>query len=86
MATAPNDPLDSTDAYGADLDYYAYPAYYFDSVEEDDFLAYIVGAPYDDWIERPKSVDEIEEKYPDHDYLYFYSPLGGTLALNWRKW
>ena len=86
LATAPNDPLDSTDAYGADLDYYAYPAYYFDSVEEDDFLAYIVGAPYDDWIERPKSVDEIEEKYPDHDYLYFYSPLGGTLALNWRKW
>ena len=86
LATAPNDPLDSTDAYGADLDYYAYPAYYFDSVEEDDFLAYIVGSPYDDWIERPKSVDEIEEKYPDHDYLYFYSPMGGTLALNWRKW
>tara|TARA_B100001996_G_scaffold255096_1_gene198164 strand:+ start:415 stop:2487 length:2073 start_codon:yes stop_codon:yes gene_type:complete len=82
-----DDPLDHTDAYGADIDYYAtspYPGIYDD--EDDDFLAYIVGSPYEDWIERPVSVDEIEEKYPDHDYLYFYSPMGGTLALNWREW
>ena len=82
-----DDPLDHTDAYGADIDYYASnPFYPTSDLEEDYFEAYIVGSPYDDWIERPVSVDEIEEKYPDHDYLYFYSTMGGTLALNWRKW
>lgn len=82
-----DDPLDPTDAYGADIDLYGrnrYPGTY----ENDQFLAqlYDASANYAGVIDRPISVEEIEEKYPNDSYLYFQTPMGGALALNWRKY
>ena len=82
-----DDPLDTTDAYGADIDYYAISPYTDGPYEEDYFYARLIDTSGDGrWIDRPLTVDEIEEKYPEDSYLYFYTPMGGTLALNWRKW
>lgn len=83
-----DDPLDPTDAYGADIERYAYSPYpgtYDD--EDDEFLAYLVDAESNrSLIDRPISVEEIEEKYPNDSYLFFQTPMGGALALNWRKY
>lgn len=87
LATVPNNPLDPTDAYGADIDYYAISPYTDGPYEEDYFYARLVDSSGNgSWIDRPLSVDEIEEKYPNASYLYFYFPMGGSLALNWRDW
>jgi VCBS repeat-containing protein len=79
-----DDPLDPTDAYGADIERYArspYPGIYDD--EDDEFLAYLSNGSL---IDRPISVEEIEGKYPNDSYLFFQTPMGGALALNWRKY